>query len=125
MSLIDRLHKRGLINPPHFLIHNCHYEVMMGSVAYAVNEDTSDMDVYGWCIPPKDLIFPHLRGEILGFGKQTSRFEQYQQHHIIDKEMKRKYDIQIYNIVKYFQLIMENNPNLIDSLFVQIGRAHV
>jgi len=118
MSLIDRLHKRSLINPPHFLIHNCHYEVMMGSVAYAVNEDTSDMDVYGFCIPPKDVIFPHLKGEILGFGKQTNRFEQYQQHHIFDKELKRKYDVQIYNIVKYFQLIMENNPNLVDSLFV-------
>jgi len=119
MSLIDRLHKRGLINPPHFLIHNTHYEVMMGSVAYGVNEEgTSDVDVYGFCIPPKDVIFPHLRGEILGFGKQINRFEQYQQHHVEDKEARKSYDISIYNIVRYFQLVMENNPNMIDSLFV-------
>lgn len=118
MSLIDRLHKRGLINPPHFLIHNTHYEVMMGSVAYGVSEDTSDVDVYGFCIPPKDVIFPHLRGEILGFGKQINRFEQYQQHHVEDKEARKSYDISIYNIVRYFHLVMENNPNMIDSLFV-------
>ncbi len=29
----------------------------------------------------------------------------------------RVYDVQIYNIVKYFQLCMENNPNMIDSMF--------
>lgn len=118
MSLIDRLHKRGLINPPYFLIHNTHYEVMMGSIAYGVSEDTSDVDVYGFCIPPKDVIFPHLRGEILGFGKQINRFEQYQQHHVEDKEARKDYDISIYSIIRYFQLVMENNPNMIDSLFV-------
>jgi predicted nucleotidyltransferase len=94
-------------------------EVMMGSVAYGVNEEgASDVDVYGFCIPPKDVIFPHLRGEILGFGKQINRFEQYQQHHVEDKEARKSYDISIYNIVRYFQLVMENNPNMIDSLFV-------
>jgi len=119
MSLVDKLHKRNLISPPGFLIHNTHYEVMMGSIAYGVNEEgASDIDVYGFCIPPKDVIFPHLKGEILGFGKQTQRFEQYQQHHIEDKQAKKQYDLSIYNIVKYFQLCMENNPNMIDSLFV-------
>ena len=29
----------------------------------------------------------------------------------------QEYDITIYSIVKYFQLAMENNPNIIDSLF--------
>jgi predicted nucleotidyltransferase len=91
---------------------------MMGSIAYGVSEDTSDTDVYGFCIPPKDVIFPHLRGELLGFGKQQHRFDQYEQHHIKDKEARKDYDIHIYNIVKYFQLVMENNPNMVDSLFV-------
>ncbi len=121
MSTTRRLKEAGLIHPPSFVPHNIHYETIMGSVAYGVSSDTSDMDVYGFCIPPKDMIFPHLAGEILGFGSQVKRFEQYQEHHILDKSALagsgRTYDIAIYSIIKYFQLCMENNPNMIDSLF--------
>lgn len=120
-STVQRLTKLGLIKPPSFLPSNVMYETIMGSVAYGVSSDTSDMDVYGFCIPSKELIFPHLAGEIEGFGRQKKRFEQYQQHHIIDEsEMGgkgREYDLSIYNIVKYFSLCMENNPNMIDSLW--------
>lgn len=121
MSTVRKLKESGLISPPSFVPHNIHYETIMGSVAYGVSADTSDMDVYGFCVPPKDMIFPHLAGEIAGFGRQINRFEQYQQHHILDKSALagagRTYDITIYSIVKYFQLCMENNPNMIDSLF--------
>ncbi|KAF0249095.1 MAG: nucleotidyltransferase [bacterium] len=121
MSTTRRLKEAGLIHPPSFVPHNIHYETIMGSVAYGVSSDTSDMDVYGFCIPPKDMIFPHLAGEILGFGSQIKRFEQYQEHHILDKSALagsgRTYDITIYSIIKYVQLCMENNPNMIDSLF--------
>jgi uncharacterized protein len=82
------------------------------------------MDVYGFCIPPKEQIFPHLTGEIPGFGRQIQRFEQYQQHHIADADALggtgRQYDITIFSIVKYFQLAMENNPNVLDSLFTPV-----
>jgi predicted nucleotidyltransferase len=118
MSTIDNLHKRKLINPPSFLINNVHYEVVMGSIAYGVSSGNSDIDIYGFAIPPKDMIFPHLKGEILGFGRQIDRFEQYQQHHVIDKEARKEYDLSIYSIIKFFQLCMDNNPNMIDSLFV-------
>lgn len=122
MSFIKRLQERQIaITPPSFLPDNTHYEVIMGSVAYGVSNDTSDMDIYGFCIPPKDEIFPHLRGEILGFGRHKQRFEQWQQHQIEDKEARKIYDFQIFSIVKYFQLVMENNPNMIDSLFVPIN----
>jgi len=119
MSIFDKLVKKQLIkNYPGFLKNNVHYEVIMGSVAYGASSDTSDMDVYGFCIPPKHIIFPHLTGVITGFGKQGSRFEQFQKHHIEDPEGKKEYDITIYSIIKYFQLCMQNNPNMIDSLFV-------
>lgn len=121
MSTVKRLKEAGLISPPSFIPYNTHYETIMGSVAYGVSSDTSDMDVYGFCIPPKEMIFPHLTGEIFGFGSQVKRFEQFQQHHIVDKSALagsgRTYDISVYSIVKYFQLCMENNPNMIDSLF--------
>jgi predicted nucleotidyltransferase len=92
----------------------------MGSIAYGCNTDDSDIDLYGFCMPPKDSIFPHLRGEIQGFGRQINRFEQWQEHGIEDKEARKKYDFTIFSIVKYFQLLMENNPNIIDSLFVPL-----
>jgi predicted nucleotidyltransferase len=92
------------------------YEVLMGSNAYGVSSDTSDLDIYGFCIPKKETIFPHLAGEILGFGTPFTRFEVWQEHHVKHKE--KEYDFSIYGIVKYFQLCMENNPNMIDTLFV-------
>lgn len=122
-SFFDKLVQRNLIrNYPGFLKNNIHYEVYMGSVAYGVSDDTSDLDVYGFAIPPKDYIFPHLRGEIEGFSTQGERFDQFQMHHILDRDARagrgREYDMTIYSIAKYFRLCMENNPNMIDSLFV-------
>lgn len=116
-SVVKDLNSKQLISPPTFLPHNVHYETMMGSIAYGVSGDTSDVDVYGFCLPPKDVIFPHLAGHIPGFGKQPTKFEQYQQHHIAVPGSDKEYDLSIYSIVKYFQLCMECNPNMIDSLF--------
>lgn len=117
-SIVDYLMKRQLVTPPPHIKNTVQYEVMMGSVAYGVSSDTSDMDVYGFSIPPKNVVFPHLEGEIQGFGRQHKRFDQWQAHHIKDPSNDQEYDVTIYNIVKYFQLCMENNPNMIDSLFV-------
>ncbi len=121
MSTTQRLTERGLVRPPRWLPTNVQYETIMGSLAYGVSSDASDIDVYGWAIPPKDDVFPHLRGEIPGFGKQHERFAQFQEHHIRDADAQgghgRTYDLTIFGIVKFFQLAMENNPNVIDSLF--------
>jgi uncharacterized protein len=118
--LIKELLQKNLIGKdvPSFIKDNTHYLALMGSVAYGCSTDYSDMDVYGWCIPPKEYIFPHLAGHIRGFGKEPQNFETWQKHHILDDQKKRSYDISMHGIVKYFQLITENNPNMIDSLFV-------
>jgi predicted nucleotidyltransferase len=118
MSHFNQCYYDNLIQPPKFVVGGLQYEVIMGSVAYGVSTDTSDMDIYGFCIPPKDYIFPHLSGHIQGFGKKHQGFDQFIQHHVMNKNKTKEYDFQIYNIVKYFQLCMENNPNMIDSLFV-------
>lgn len=116
-SVIQKLDKQGLLHsPPSFLKSGMQLEVIMGSVAYGVSSDTSDMDVYGFCVPSRDYVFPHLRGEIEGFGTPGPRFNQFQQHHI--KSDNKEYDVCIYSIVKFFQLCMENNPNMVDALFV-------
>jgi len=119
--LLQDLQKKKLIKPPEWLADNCHYLTIMGSMAYGVSSDSSDMDLYGMCIPKKELIFPHLAGKILGFDTDLGRFDQWQQHHVLDESAcaghGRSYDIQIFNIVKYFALLADNNPNIIDSLF--------
>jgi len=117
MGLVEKLTRRKLIKPPWFLAECVHYETLMGSVAYGVSSDTSDMDVYGFAVPPKSMLFPHLDGHVPGFGTAPPQFEQFQKHHVDDPESRKVYDITVYSIVKFFQLCMENNPNMIDSLF--------
>lgn len=116
--LLNKLQTKQLIHCPPWLPSTTHYLCQMGSIAYGVAGETSDIDIYGWCIPNKETIFPHLSGEIFGFGKQIKRFEQWQEHHIKDEDEGKEYDFAIYNIVKYIQLALENNPNILDSLFV-------
>lgn len=100
---------------PEFVSEGLQYEVVMGSQAYGTANKDSDYDIYGFCIPDKDVIFPHLSGEIQGFGTPIKRFDQYQKQAV--KFEDKEYDITVYNIVKYFQLCMANNPNMINSLF--------
>ena len=116
--ILKDLAKQNLIHPPKWLAYNTTYLCVMGSQAYGVSTDTSDFDIYGYCIPPKELVFPHLAGEIPGFGRQIQRFEVWQEHHIKDTNKNIERDFAVYGIVKYFQLCMENNPNMIDSMFV-------
>jgi predicted nucleotidyltransferase len=116
-SVTQELERAKLIAPPRWLTSNIQYECYMGSVAYGVSSDVSDCDLYGFTIPPKEIIFPHLSGEIPGFGEQKERFDQYQKHHVKTPDG-REYDVTIYSIVRYFHLCMDGNPNMVDSLFV-------
>ena len=121
-SLVQRARERGLISDaPGFVASGLQYEVMMGSVAYGVSNDDSDVDVYGYCIPPRNHVFPHLRGEIVDFDPPAERFQQYQRHHVHDAEAAagkgRDYDFTIFSIVKFFRQCLDCNPNLIDCLF--------
>ena len=115
MSLRKVMAAGGNVHPPSWLPDNLCYETMMGSVAYGVASEASDVDVYGIVLPPKDVVFPHLSGEIFGFGTQIKRFDTWQEHHI--DALDKQWDFQILGIVKFFQLAMENNPNIIDSIF--------
>lgn len=118
-SVFDKLWEEGLIpDAPRFLKNNICYEVITGSVAYGTNlVEKSDFDIVGVGIPSKDIVFPHISGYLEGFSTSIPKFEQYQKHHINYKNQ-REYDITIFNIVKYFRLCMDNNPNMIDTLFV-------
>lgn len=115
--IIDKLYKEKLIHPPKWLPANCHYLAIVGSESYGANiAGSSDKDIQGFCIPPKEDIFPHLKGEISGFGNQHQRFNVWQQHHISTPQA--EYDFGVYSIVKFFDLAMNNNPNILDVLCV-------
>jgi len=116
--LLDDLAKKNLIHPPRWLPNNTVLLCVMGSQAYGVSTEASDQDIYGVCVPPKELVFPHLAGEIPGFGRQIQRFDLWQEHHVQDPDKSVEHDFAVYSIVKYMQLCMENNPNMLDSLSV-------
>jgi len=120
-STVKRLEEKQLVRPPSWMADCIQYETLMGSVAYGVSSDSSDNDLYGFCIPPKDIVFPHMAGDIQGFGRQKKRFDQFQKHHIHDEDAAgghgKDWDVSIYNIVRFFQLVMDNNPNMVDALF--------
>lgn len=116
-SVIQKLIDQKLIDPPPFMSGSIQYETICGSMSYGVSSDSSDMDIMAFCIPDKGTVFPHLNGEIDGFGTKLPRFEQFQEHHIQSLDGQTEYDVTCYNIVKYFQLLMENNPNIVDSIY--------
>ena len=63
-----------------------------------------------------NVLFPYLDGDIPDFGNQKKRFNQLQLQHLSSKRL-GDVDVTIYNITRYFQLVMGNSPNMIDSLF--------
>lgn len=115
-SIVRKLNKLNLVDGIKPFQVETHYEVIMGSFAYGVSGDTSDCDVYGFYTPPMEQIFPHTAGYIHGFGKPPQMDNGYQKHHI--KLEPKEYDVALFSIIKFFNLCKENNPNMIDSLFV-------
>jgi predicted nucleotidyltransferase len=93
------------------------YETIVGSVAYGVADEFSDYDVTGFYVPSVEDLFPHLRGHMLGFDKDVRAPKAWQEHHIHDIDKGREYDLNIYSITVYFRLCMENNPNMVTTLY--------
>ncbi len=94
------------------------YEAMAGSVAYGcATPESSDVDIVGFAIPPKHMVFPHLDGHIPGFGPPPPKFDVYQQHHVRDPSDLKSYDFCLYGLVRFVHLCADNNPNMVDVLF--------
>lgn len=69
-----------------------------GSHAYGTSTPTSDLDMRGFCIPPK----PYFLGA-------HKRFEQ--------AEFKGDPDVTVFGVQKFFKLAIDNNPNILEILF--------
>ena len=118
-SVLRRLVDKDLLHPPPWLMDNLMFEGVVGSTAYGCNKGgDTDEDLVGMAIPPKGMVFPHLEGYIPGFGAKPPTFNSFQQHHIFFSETKTQYDVCIYGIVKLFQLCRDNNPNMLELLYL-------
>jgi predicted nucleotidyltransferase len=115
-SIVKRVTKEGLFKPEYPFVEETIYEVIMGSMAYGVSDNDSDLDIYAVSVPSETMIFPHLSGHIHGFGNSPVKWENQQKHHMMMDG--KEYDVNIYSLINYFQLCYENNPNMLDSLFV-------
>lgn len=121
MSIIQKLDRKGLLKGAPACVLTPELEIIGGSTSYGVTGDSSDVDVVSVCIPPKEQVFPHLNGRVPGFGPQPAIFQNWQRHHIKTDEGsagEKEYDITSYSITEFFRLAADNNPNIIDALFV-------
>ena len=82
-------------------------ELRMGSFAYGVDTETSDRDLLAVCVPP-----PLPWSDFLpGFDPPLRPFETFQWHG------SPGVDWTVYGIGHYVRLCLENNPNLLESLY--------
>lgn len=93
------------------------YETVTGSQAYGCATPESDWDLYSVVIPPIVDIFPHLRGEVEGFGSGQTKAFGTTSTGKQQVEGVGEVELTIYGLVKYMQLLAECNPNMIDTLF--------
>lgn len=114
-SIIQSLIKKGLISPPKWVESQLIFEAITGSTSYGMASEGSDIDVVGIVMPPKDHLFPNLRGSINGFGPPPECFSTWQQHAI--KDSGQEYGVTLYGISRYFDLAASANPNITDILF--------
>ncbi len=85
-------------------------EITVGSFLYGTNTPTSDIDYSGVFLPIKEFIFGFQRVEEVDLS-------------VIDKNQagkntKNAIDRKLYEFRKFVKLAMDNNPNIIEQLFV-------
>lgn len=114
--LLEKFVKAKKIHPPEWLISNCHFLVTAGSHAYGCATNESDIDIFGFCTPKLNILFPHLDGHINNFGTPPQKFDRWNEAHIFDDDG-REYDFNVLNIVNFVELCRKNNPDMIDVLF--------
>lgn len=73
-----------------------------GSLIYGTQKEGSDTDIQGICLPNRNVVFGLTNFEQQEFKRNVYNFEGT-----------------VYNIKKYFQLAMNGNPNVLETLFVE------
>ncbi len=85
-------------------------EITVGSHLYGTNTPTSDLDYSGVFLPVKELVFGFQRVEEVDLSI-TDKNE-------AGRNTQRAVDRKLYEFRKFVKLALENNPNIIEQLFV-------
>lgn len=96
-----------------WLSNNIIYVTLHGSQAYGLNNELSDVDVKGICVPPR-----HVENDLF------QRFEQAENSLFIEERLSHlknpknpKFESSIYSLKKFFLLAANVNPNIIELLW--------
>lgn len=85
-------------------------KIKSGSQLYGTNTENSDLDFIGVCIMPKDYILGVHKFDLLELRTNPSNSNKI--------NTKADNDCTIYSIQKYFKLLYDGNPNVLETLFV-------
>lgn len=85
-------------------------KIKCGSHLYGTNTVNSDTDYFGVCIPTKDYVLGIHKFELIEERTNPSKST--------TKNTKYDNDYTCYSIQKYFKLLIDGNPNIIETLFV-------
>lgn len=84
---------------------------LTGSRAYGTNNEDSDWDIKGIAIAPLEYY--------LGVGKNFEQYEGKLSNNFIYGAVRENHESVIYDIRKFCQLAIQNNPNILEILFLK------
>lgn len=113
---IEKFVDEGLLSVPKFCDEHLIFEAITGSRGFGIENENSDWDIFGICIPPDNIINPYNPnyGFIYGLGTKPPTFE------CVSQDLKfedNQFQINIYSITKFMNLVWQNSPRIIEILF--------
>lgn len=103
-----------------------HLLVVAGSRAYGIHTPTSDVDVKGVAIPPREYFLGYLnRFEQADKGSHMEVFSSTLTDEERQAVAREKLEGSVYNITKFVALAADCNPNILDVLFCRDEEVRV
>lgn len=99
------------MNPTEFVFKNLILKVRTGSHLYGTSTPASDEDFVGICVPPKDYVIGLYNFE--QYADNTKKSNESRRNNKEDR------DFTIHSLKKYVALAKDNNPNILELLFVK------
>lgn len=101
------------MNSDAWLLDRTIYLTKHGSQAYGLNNETSDLDIKGICVPP--LAVEH--DLFHRFDQAENSAELAKRYAELVNPLNPKLESTVYSLAKFFKLAAEVNPNVIELLF--------